>query len=66
MRTLDVARELAEEFDELDETDKDQLKESLEDLVKTTPRTPSRPKALQENHGQGWTRVLRSDEGNLD
>ena len=40
VRTLDVARELAEEFDELDETEKDQLKESLEDLIKTTPRTP--------------------------
>ena len=48
MRTLDVARELAEEFDELDETEKDQLKESLEDLVKTTPRTPLAQKRFKK------------------
>ncbi len=48
VRTLDVARELAEEFDELDETEKDQLKESLEDLIKTTPRTPLAQKRFKK------------------
>ena len=48
VRTLDVARELAEEFDELNETEKDQLKESLEDLIKTTPRTPLAQKRFKK------------------